>query len=376
MPSYDDDLLAEVRLSTVRGVGPRIRLRLIEAFGSAEGVLVGNASRLQSVRGVGQAVATAIGKAPDREAATKMLEEAEAYGVRVLTPAMAEYPPGLREIHDPPAVLYCRGRIAPEDARAVAIVGTRRATRYGLRQTEELARGLAQAGVTVVSGLARGVDGVAHRAALEAGGRTLAAMAGGLSRIYPPEHAPLADQVAQRGALLAEAPPPMPPMSGSFPQRNRIISGLSLGVLVIEAAERSGALITARHAAEQGRDAFALPGPIDSPQSRGCHRLIQEGAKLITSIDDLLEEIDCLAALRAPAAPAAMASAPPRQPEPAVDWPEPEGSLLAAIGVESTSVDSLVEQTGLPVERVLAGLSRLEAGGAVRRLSGVSVCLT
>lgn len=374
MPSYDDDLLAEVRLSTVRGVGPRIRLRLIEAFGSAREVLAGDPSRLQSVRGVGRAVATSIGKAPDREAATKMLLEAEAYGVRVLTPAMAEYPAGLREIHDPPAVLYCRGRIVPQDARAIAIVGTRRATRYGLRQTEELARGLAQAGVTVVSGLARGVDGVAHRAALEAGGRTLAAMAGGLSRIYPPEHGRLADQVAQRGALLAEAPPPMPPMSGSFPQRNRIISGLSLGVLVIEAAERSGALITARHAAEQGRDAFALPGPIDSPQSRGCHRLIQEGAKLITTVDDLLEEIDCLATLRSPAAPAIPASVPPAEPEPAVDWPEPEGSLLAAIGVEATSVDALVDQTGLPVERVLAGLSRLEAGGAVRRLSGVSVC--
>lgn len=373
MASYDDDLLAEVRLSTVRGVGPRTRVRLIEAFGDATAVLGAGSQQLQSVRGVGRTIASAIGKAPDPASAEQMLQEAEAAGIRVLTPATEEYPAGLREIHDPPAVLYCRGRILPQDLRAVAIVGTRRATRYGLRQTEQLARGLAEAGVTVVSGLARGVDGAAHRAALEAGGRTLAALAGGLSRIYPPEHASLADQVAQRGALLAESPPPMAPMSGSFPQRNRIISGLSLGVLVIEAAERSGALITARHAAEQGRDAFALPGPIDSPQSRGCHRLIQEGAKLVTSIDDLLEEIDCLAALRAPAMPARpVPESPPMKP--AIDWPEPEGSLLAAIGVEATSVDALVDETGLPVERVLASLSRLEAGGAVRRLSGVSVC--
>ncbi|MEQ8849216.1 DNA-processing protein DprA [Botrimarina sp.] len=371
------DVLDEVRLSAVRGVGPRMRQKLIDRFGSAGGALSAAAADLGAVSGVGPKLAGAIARAPDRESVGRMLADAAQYGVRVLTPADEEYPPGLREIHDPPPVLYCRGAIHAEDRRAVAIVGTRRATRYGLRCAATFAAELARAGVTVVSGLARGVDGAAHTAALDAGGRTLAALAGGLSRIYPPEHTRLADRVAERGALLAEAPPPMPPMAGAFPQRNRIISGLSLGVLVIEAAERSGALITVRHAAEQGRDAFALPGPIDSPQSRGCHRVIQEGAKLVTSVDDVLEEIDGFA----PAAPvraarptpaAAPAASPPADPPP-IDWDEPEATLLGCINDEPTSIDTLVGATQLPVERVLASLSRLEAGGAVTRVSGVLV---
>lgn len=370
---YSDDMLDEVRLASVRGVGPMIRSRLVETCGSAGEALSASGRELSGVRGVGQALIAAIGRAPSRDEASGMLVQAAERGIRVLTTAMTEYPPGLREIHDPPPVLYCRGDVAPADERAIAIVGTRRATRYGLRQTELLTRGLAAAGVTIVSGLARGVDGVAHRVAVETGGRTLAVMAGGLSRIYPPEHAGLADRVAAQGALLAEAPPPMPPMSGSFPQRNRIVSGMSLGVLVIEAAERSGALITARHAAEQGRDVFALPGPIDSVASRGCHRLIQEGAKLVTSVDDVLEEIESLAALRQPIAsgPLLAAETPPL----AIDWPEPERTVLGAVGAESTSIDHLVATTGLPIERVLAGLSGLEARGAVRRLSGVTVRL-
>lgn len=371
--TYSDDVLDEVRLASVRGVGPMIRSRLVEACGSTGAALSASGRELAAVRGVGQALIAAIDRAPTRDAASAMLVQAAEQGIRVLTTAMAEYPPGLREIHDPPPVLYCRGDVVPADERAIAIVGTRRATRYGLRQTELLTRGLAAAGVTIVSGLARGVDGTAHRVAVETGGRTLAVLAGGLSRIYPPEHAGLADRVAAQGALLAEAPPPMPPMSGSFPQRNRIVSGLSLGVLVIEAAERSGALITARHAAEQGRDVFALPGPIDSVASGGCHRLIQEGAKLVTSVDDVLEEIESLAALRQPIARQPLPAAKPAPP--AIDWPEPERTVLGAVGAESTSIDHLVESTGLPIERVLAGLSGLEARGAVRRLSGVTVRL-
>lgn len=380
---FSDDLLDEVRLASVRGVGPMIRGRLIEALGSAGAALGAGGRELTAVRGVGQALVAAVGRAPTREAAAAMLAAAAERGIRVLTPGMAEYPPGLREIHDPPPVLYCRGEVLPADERAVAVVGTRRATRYGLRQTELLTRGLAAAGVTIVSGLARGVDGVAHRAAVEAGGRTLAVLAGGLSRIYPPEHEGLAEGVAARGALLAEAPPPMPPMSGSFPQRNRIVSGMSLAVLVIEAAERSGALITARHAAEQGRDVFALPGPIDSVASRGCHRLIQEGAKLVTSVEDVLEEVETLASLRslsalAPRSRGGVASPPLAEPTPtapAKEWSEPERTLLGAIRSEATGIDGLVEATGLPIERVLAGLSRLEAEGAIRRLSGATVRL-
>jgi DNA processing protein len=199
-------------------------------------------------------------------------------------------------------------------------------------------------------------------------------MAGGLMRVYPPEHGRLADAVAGCGALVAEMAPPMPPLSGSFPQRNRIISGLSLGVLVIEAAERSGALITARHAAEQGRDAFALPGPIDSPQSMGCHRLIQEGAKLVTSVDDILEELDAMAQLATPA-PHRASELPKQKAMPAVEWDGPTRALLDKVGRDATTIDTLVDETGLPIEQVLAGLSRLEAGGAIRRLSGFTVQL-
>lgn len=367
--SDNPEVLAEVRLSCVRGVGPLLRGRLVEAFGAASRVLAASPADLREVRGIGATLAAAIGAAPTPEAAREMLERAAEAGIRVLTLLDAEYPAGLREIPDPPPVLYCRGAILPTDRRAVAVVGTRHATGYGLRQAERLARELALAGVTVVSGLARGIDGAAHRAALDAGGRTIAALAGGLLRIYPPEHGGLADRVALAGALLAEAPPPMPPLSGSFPQRNRIISGLSLGVLVIEAAERSGALITARHAAEQGRDAYAVPGPIDSPGSRGCHRLIQEGAKLVASVDDVLEELD-----GAPFTPAAAAPAPPAAVGTAYE--EPLRALFSAIGADPTSIDQLVDRTGLEVHEVLAGLSRLEADGAVRRLSGVLVCRT
>ena len=376
--TFPHEVLAEVRLSSVRGVGPLLRKRLVESLGSAGRVLDASERELAGTPGVGDKIAASIRSAPSSEAAVLMLRDAASHGVRVLTLADEEYPPRLRQIHDAPPVLYCRGAIEPCDERAVAIVGTRRASRYGLRQAERLAKGLAEAGVTVVSGLARGVDGVAHQAALDAGGRTLAALAGGLNRIYPPEHAALADRVAERGALLAEAPPPMPPMSGAFPQRNRVISALSLGVVVIEAAERSGALITARHAAEQGRDAFAVPGPIDSPQSAGCHRLIQEGAKLVTCVEDILEELESCETTAALTSPQRTELEPESRVEVARstatrDWGEPEKTVLESIGQDATPIDRVVQQTGLPVEQVLAGISQLELAGEVLRVSGFAV---
>ena len=190
------------------------------------------------------------------------------HGLGVLLPGRADYPRLLSEIPDPPGVLFVRGAIEPADAMAVAIVGTRRATHYGKQQAERLAGGLARAGVTVVSGLARGIDAAAHRGALAAGGRTIAVLASGVLNLFPPEHEKLADEVAAHGAVVSEAAPTMPPLAGMFPQRNRIISGLSLGVIVVEAADRSGALITARHAMEQGREVFAVPGPDRQPRLR------------------------------------------------------------------------------------------------------------
>jgi DNA processing protein len=264
-------------------------------------------------------------------------------------------------------VIFVRGELRPNDALAVGIVGTRHATPYGLRQAERLASALSRAGLTIISGLARGIDAAAHRGALAAGGRTIAVLASGVLTIYPPEHAKLADEVAVGGALVSESPPGVEPLAGMFPQRNRLISGLSLGVIVVEAAERSGALITARHAMEQGREVFAVPGNVDSRTSRGCHRLLRDGAKLVESADDVLEELGPLV------------EAAPRDDGQVIHHPaelllnEPEQQVLAAIAMEATSIDQIVADTGLSVPQVLSTLSVLEMRRLIRRLSGTMV---
>ncbi len=362
------ELLSEVRLSSVPGVGPLIRKRLLDAFGNADNIFQHNSHDLLSVKGVGPKIVTAIQSAPSPNEAIKMIDEAATNGIHPLLISSSLYPDRPKQIYDPPSVLYCRGELKKQDQRAIAIVGTRRATRYGIRQAESLSRGLVRAGVTVVSGLARGIDGAAHRAALEAGGRTIAVLGGGLMKLYPPEHRSLAEEIARQGVVLAESPPNMPPMSGSFPQRNRIISGLSLGVVVIEAAERSGALITARHAAEQGREAFAVPGPVDSTQSLGCCRLLQEGAKLVVSVEDILEELENFPlGISEPIASGQVTEMPAR------NRSSDEQTLWKAIPREPISVETLVEETGLPIPRVLAGISLLEAAAEIQRISGVLV---
>jgi DNA processing protein len=289
------------------------------------------------------------------------------HGVTILTDADPGYPAVLREIHDPPGVLFVRGELKPQDGLAIGIVGTRHPTQYGLRQAERLAASLSRAGLTIISGLARGIDGAAHRGALGAGGRTLAVLASGVLNIYPPEHDKLAAEVAARGALLSEAPPRGEPLAGAFPQRNRLISGMSLGVIVVEAGDRSGALITARHAMEQGREVFAVPGRIEDRASRGCHRLIRDGAKLIESADDVLEELGPLF------------KATPREDGQIVHHPaelllnEIEQQVLAVIGSDATLIDEIVAATGLAVPQVLATLSVLEVRRVIRRLSGTRV---
>jgi DNA processing protein len=264
-------------------------------------------------------------------------------------------------------VLFVRGRLVPQDSLASGIVGTRHATQYGLRQAERLAASLARAGLTIVSGLARGIDAAAHRGALSAGGRTLAVLGSGVLNIYPPEHGKLADEVIAHGALVSESPPTAAPLAGVFPQRNRIISGLSLGSIIVEAGDRSGALITARLAMEQGREVFAVPGPVDSRNSRGCHRLIRDGAKLVEDADDVLEELGPLVA------------AVPRDDGQVVRHPaelmlsELEQQVLSALDSEPTSIDEIVAQTGLAVHHVLSTISVLEMRRLVRRLSGSTV---
>jgi len=368
MTNSDSEDLADVlRLALVPGVGPRTRKALLERFGSSAAVLRALPSQLRQAPGVGAKLAAKIAAARDEVDAEKEIEICRQGGVSIVTDADPCYPRPLREIHDPPAVLFFRGQWQPRDAVAVAMVGTRHGTPYGLRQAERLAASLARAGLTIISGLARGIDAAAHRGALGAGGRTIAVLASGVLNVYPPEHAELAEQIVAQGALVSESPPRSEPLPGMFPQRNRVISGLALGVIVVEAGERSGALITARHALEQGREVFAVPGRIDDRSSVGCHRLIRDGAKLVQSPDDVLEELGPLA------------SPAPHDDGRVVHHPaelllnDIERLVLGAIGVDATPIDALVGATGLNIAQVLATLSVLEMRRLVRRVSGTTV---
>jgi DNA processing protein len=355
---------AEILLALTPDVGPVLRARLLARFGDAGSVFKASESNLQEVQGVGPKIGANIINARREVHLEAQLALVREHGLGVLLPGRDGYPRLLAEIHDPPGVLFVRGEILPADAMAVGIVGTRRASRYGQLQAERLAAGLARAGVTVVSGLARGIDASAHRGALSAGGRTIAALASGVLNVFPPEHAELAQEVAAHGAVVSEAAPTMPPLSGMFPQRNRIISGLSMGVVIVEAADRSGALITARHAMEQGREVFAVPGPIDSPGSAGPHRLLRDGAKLVTCVDDVLEELGHLPA----SAPDQRGGSIRTAAE--LKLNDLEHAVLQAIDPAGSMLDDVAVHCGLPIHRVLSTVSVLESRRLVRKLGG------
>lgn len=363
-PAASPTLIDMLRLTLIAGVGPRTRLALLDHFGSAASVLQAGQSELQKVAGVGPKLAARIVTAREAVDAEGELELCRREQIAVLSEASPDYPAPLREIADPPGVLFLRGNLLPTDRLAIAIVGTRHATRYGRTQAERLAASLVRAGLVVVSGLARGIDAAAHRGALAAGGRTLALLGSGVLNIHPPEHETLADEVAASGAVISESPPRFAPLSGSFPQRNRLISGLSLGVIVVEAAERSGALITARHAMEQGREVFAVPGPVDSRASRGCHRLLRDGAKLVESADDVLEELGPLMA------PVPQADGRTIHHPAELQLNPVEQQVLQAIPTAPTAIDHIVAESGLPVHQVLSAVSVLEMRRLVRRVSG------
>jgi DNA processing protein len=366
----NSELVDAVRLALVSGVGPRHRQDLLTRFGSPAAVLAASSSELQSVNGIGPKIAARITAARQEIDVDAELALSAEHHIDVLTESNPAYPRSLRQIHDPPGVLFRRGTYLAQDELAIAIVGTRHATRYGLAQAERLASSLARVGFTIVSGLARGIDGAAHRGALDAGGRTIAVLGSGLLNIYPPEHAALARDVAESGCILSEAPPRMVPISGAFPQRNRIISGLTVGTIVVEAANRSGALITARHAYEQGREVFAVPGPIDSRLSHGCHSLIKDGAKLVETIDDVLAELGPLAEKIE------------RDDGQVVTQPaelllnEIEQQVLQAIELQPTNFDDITAACQLPIHRVLSTVGVLEMRRLVRRVSGTQVVRT
>lgn len=364
-----DDVRDLLTLSLVPGVGPRLTAALLERFGSAGAVLQASLAELAAIPFITPRLAESIRQASQRSAADAELECIQRHGVRLIALGAPDYPPSLAAIDDPPYLLYLRGSLTAADAKAVALVGSRRGTDSGRRVAARLASGLVRAGVTVVSGLARGIDGVAHRAALEAGGRTLAVLAGGLSRIYPPEHTELARAVEAAGAVLSEAKMDQGPLAGLFPVRNRIISGLSKVVVLVEAAAKSGALITARHAAEQGRTVMAVPGPVEAASSDGTHELIRQGAVLCRGVEDILEELHGVSAMAVAQKQAASAPAPPTPSGPPPGLDDNQRRIWEAL-TEACHLDQLVQHLGLAVPQVSGALMMMEMKKVVRRLPG------
>jgi DNA processing protein len=367
---FDPETRARLALHLIPGIGVHLAKALIERFGSAEKALEATVDELRTVPRLGIERAQQVASAAHEANLAKELALLDKHQVALVPLGAPEYPSGLASISNPPAFLYVRGALAAKDARAIAIVGARSCTEYGKRTAERLASGLARAGYTIISGLAYGIDAVAHRTALAGGGRTLAVLAGGLSKIYPAEHAELAEQITTAGALLSEASMAQPPLPTMFPARNRIISGLSLGVIVVEAGERSGALITAEHALRQGRKVFAVPGPVDSEASRGTLRLLKKGAILVRDIDDVVGVLDPAAAAmrQAPATGIPCASPPPPQPCMVLSGKQKKVYELLAGG--PVHADEIVQQSGLTVGETGHALVMLELQGVVRRLPG------
>lgn len=348
-----------IGFNLVKGIGSVRMQGLVAYFGNLESAWKADALELMEA-GLGAKLAEKVvgaRKAVDLDQAWARIE---AQGIKILTWADEEYPARLKEIDQPPPVLYIRGEYLMDDLFAVAIVGTRKVTPYGRQATEEIASFLASNGITVVSGLARGVDAVAHQSALKAGGRTMAVLGSGVDKIYPPEHRGLAEQMIARGAVISDYAVGTPPDASNFPPRNRIISGLSLAVVVVEAAETSGALITAEFAAEQGREIFAVPGSIFAPQSKGTNRLIQNGAQPLLTPADLMQALDLTRMDQQKSARKVLPS------------DETEARVLNALGSEPLHVDEIRSQADLPIEKVSAALALMELKGMVRQVGGMN----
>ncbi|MGE5279345.1 MAG: DNA-processing protein DprA [Deltaproteobacteria bacterium] len=361
-----DDLRAYLIINSVIAI-PKNRVpRLLREFGGPRGVLAGRPHDWAARGGLTRQMALRLDEARRAFPADKEIDRARRAGIRIMTRDDADYPAHLGEIHDPPCVLYVKGAFTPDDANAVAVVGSRNASYYGLSVARDFAAGLAAFGLTVVSGMARGIDTAAHRAALDAQGRTIAVIGSGLMNIYPAENERLAAQIAGAGALVSEFPLDTAPLAQNFPVRNRIVSGLSRGVLVVEASLRSGALITARCAAEQGRDVFAIPGKLSSATSDGAHDLIKNGAHMVTAPEEILRE------LRGVVAPARLSREPgrrpPRRPEGALS--EEERRVLAVLDDEPKHIDDICRETGTPAGRAAGVLLGLEMKAAVRQVPG------
>jgi len=358
-----DELALWLRLEQTPGVGPETARKLLGAFGLPENIFASNFSTLHTV--VSQRVAHAL-LAPTSDATLALIDKTLDWsmqaGNHVLTLADDGYPPALLEIPDPPLMLYAKGRPALLSAPALAVVGSRNATVQGIANADQFSQALSQAGLTIISGLALGIDAAAHQGGLRGAGSTVAVIGTGADIVYPARNRNLAHRIADAGCIVSEYPLGMPAIAANFPRRNRIISGLARGVLVIEAALQSGSLITARMAAEQGREVFAIPGSIHSPLSKGCHLLIRQGAKLVESAQDILEELrDFTPAAAAAGTPGpAPASANPKDPL--------TSRLLTAMGFDPVHVDLLAQRSGFDITIISTQLLTLELDGLVERL--------
>ena len=394
-----NETISLIHLNMIQGVGLKTVQFLRGVFGSAESALQATPDELGKIDQLSPAMRDLLSRKPIQYPIERELELIHEYGCQVMTLYDAAYPQCLKEIDTPPLVLYIRGELTPEDSLSISIVGSRDAKDYGRKVSYQLSYQLAQHGLTVVSGLAKGIDTSAHRGALEAGGRTIAVMGSGLSFIYPAANSDLAEKITESGALISEFPMDVKPKPRNFPRRNRIISGLTLGTVVVEASNRSGALITARLAGEQGREVFAVPGEIFSELSTGTHKLINNGAKLINTVDDLLNELPPYALNRIqsdvptspiPSVETESSQAPPIErsdPKPLATQPSSEvqqpiqsvpppgltpdeRTIFDAIEVPSSHIDTIVRTTQLPISLVSSTLLMLELKGIIQQLPG------
>ena len=347
-----------VAFSLVKGIGAVRFQTILNYFGDPQ-VAWGAPTAALRDAGLSEKIIENLVRTREQVDLDKLWNQMEASGATILIQQDENYPKRLCEIDQPPPVLFMQGEISADDEWSVAVVGTRRVSAYGRQVAEDIAGSLARNGLTIISGLARGVDSIAHQAALHAGGRTIAVLGSGLDRIYPPENRQLAEQIKANGALISEFSPNTPPEASNFPQRNRLISGLSLAVVVVEAGERSGALITASFAADQGREVFSVPGNITSPGSKGTNRLIQNGAHPLLSAEQVLETLELSMVAEHRSARVAL-------PGDAL-----EAQLFETLGSEPLHIDEITNRTEIPVEKVTATLALMELKGMVRQVGGM-----
>lgn len=347
-----------VGLSSISCLGPKRILNIINHFGTAQKAWHASREQFVEVEGISQKIASQIEKERKNIDLSIKLKQLQDNDIKVITYEDENYPQVLKYIHYPPALLYVKGEFNFQDQKVVGIVGTRKYTSYGKRVATKIAGSLTRFGFTIVSGLARGIDTFAHRSTLDSGGRTVAVLGCGIDVIYPRQNINLAREIVKEGALISEFPPGTPPAAGNFPRRNRIISGLAYGLVVVEAAEKSGALITADYALEQGKDVFAVPGNIDSPYSRGCNKLIKEGAVMVGNPLDIVQEMGYdftdESGLQYNFA----------------DYTDEEKRLLAVLDPQPMHIDEILKRNKLSSQKLNSLLTSLELKGAVRQLIG------